>query len=104
MKIITLIAAACIAAPVYAEEPLTRDDFCEAVADFAGSIMAARQGGVPLGASLEMVDGTIVPNIREMVIAAYDTPRYSSDEIRAEVILDFSNDIHLQCLTTDDYI
>lgn len=104
MKLTTFICVALMASPAFAEKKIvSRDEYCAAVANVAEAVMTARQAGFPIGETLEMT-ADVGKGIRQLVIDAYDMARFSSDEIRAEVILDFSNDIHLQCLTTDDFI
>lgn len=71
MKIITLIIAICLIAPVQSKSV----DNCKATADQAVKIMQYRQNKGDLFAALERYDN------KEMVIAAFERPRH--DVMRA---------------------
>jgi len=79
-----------------------KDTACEQVAGLAKSMMEARQGGIAMTQVLEVAkkmdaeSGTDVG--RNMVMAAFDVPRFHGEEAQARAIQDFSNDMHLSCL------
>lgn len=67
---------------------------CKLDALFAKVIMEARQGGVSMVKTLD-----IVPDRKEMVVAAYSEVRWSTERNQKKSVTDFQNDIYLECLT-----
>lgn len=90
------MAALCalVAGPALAEEPKADDHVCKVLGMVAGSIMENRQLGIPLS---DMLDVTPMPLLRQIVLLAYEKPRYYSDEVVREEIQDFRNDIEVEC-------
>lgn len=90
------MAALCalVAGPALAEEPKADDHVCKVLGMVAGSIMENRQMGIPLS---DMLEVTPMPLLRQIVLLAYEKPRYYSDEVVREEIQDFRNDIEVEC-------
>jgi hypothetical protein len=90
------MAALCalVAGPALAEEPKADDHVCKVLGMVAGSIMENRQLGIPLS---DMLDVTPMPLLRQIVLLAYEKPRYYSDEVVREEIQDFRNDVEVAC-------
>lgn len=84
-----------------AQDQPSEAGICDAVAKSARTLMKARQAGVPLATVMKPLEGRS-PGVREamteMVIAAYDQPRFNSPEFVQRSIDDFANDQHLACL------
>lgn len=74
---------------------------CENVSELARKIMEARQLNMPMSKLLRVFkneDGSINQGIKFMIIDAYDTPRFSTEEYRRGVIRDFSNEWFKGCI------
>ncbi len=69
---------------------------CEGIADLAGAVMSARQAGVSLSRSLELVEGNDAMKI--MVINAYEMSRMHTEEFQQRMVEDYRNLWHLACL------
>jgi hypothetical protein len=70
-------------------------EVCPSVGRTAGAIMEARQSGVPLSTAMEIVSDNEF--WRAVVLQAYAARRYSTDNVRADVILDFATHYELAC-------
>lgn len=79
----------------YAEssaEP-TKHEECKLYGRLAAKLMQARQAGVPISQVIEL----IASERHELVFAAYELPRASTEEYRRRAIEDFENDIYVEC-------
>ncbi len=94
---IALIAALAMTTPAYAQDEPTAEEWCAQIALMAESMMKARQGGVSLQTVLDIVAENM-PSARDLVIAAWDEPRYSTPQIQQRIIGDFRDRAHLDCL------
>jgi len=96
MKMRLAITAFCalVAGPALAEEPKADDHVCKVLGMVAGSIMENRQMGIPLS---DMLEVTPMPLLRQIVLLAYEKPRYYSDEVVREEIQDFRNEVEVAC-------
>ena len=70
--------------------------WCQTVAGSAGTIMIHRQYVNDLLKILTIPD--LSPTLAAMAVMAYDSPRFSADETRADAITDFSNEALHACL------
>lgn len=86
----TLIAVASFVAPVHAEQAT-----CAEIGALAYTIMEVRQSGRPMSVLMEIASET--PSLQRLVIAAYDTPRYSTKKYQLEAASDFRNDVEAIC-------
>ena len=62
--------------------------------------MTGRQNGVPLTKMMEVAnsDNEQANDLtRKIILAAYEQPSYSTDEIKQRTITDFANDVALVC-------
>ena len=71
-------------------------ELCTAVSKNAELIMQLRQSNAPISGVLEAVKE--VELLVELVIKAYETPRYNSEEYKADAVTDFSNLVMVTCL------
>ena len=94
MKLITAALLATMATAAQAER--TAMDICTAWGYTASLVMKSRQIGVPLSTTLTAWDD-ISPLQYQLVMDAYDTPRYRTPSIVAEVIEDFRIDQEYKC-------
>lgn len=80
------------------------DEFCSKIGTLAAKVMSARQHGVTLDAMLSVLTGAegIPPAsrlaVRQMVLTAYSTPRFSTEGYQARAISDFRDGVQLTCL------
>ena len=92
----TIIAAILAVATTAAQAQQTTNEICTGWGELAATVMEVRQSGVPLSSVLAVFP-EIVPVRRAMIMDAYDTPRYRTPRIVAEVIEDFRNDQEYKC-------
>jgi len=99
MKALTLVVIAALSAPAMAADFKQKENSCKLNALMAGVIMQSRQAGVEMS---EAVDVFTKHNLSKeyypMVLAAYEHPRYTSEEIKRSTITEFKNSIYLQCM------
>ena len=81
---------------------------CVKWARFANAVMTARQYGVPLASiypqlmwysSVEGLNPETTERIRQIVVDAYETPRYGSIVSKDFAIIEFENKVYLECFT-----
>lgn len=100
---IALTAAACVVASH------ARAD-CTSAGELAYTIMEARQGGMSLDDTLKTMLGTIAQTspgktavktlVKNMVLEAYEVPRYGTAEYQIEASGDYRDKVQLICLRT----
>jgi len=72
----------------------TAKESCRNISEYAKQVMIGRQGGMLLS---EMPTGD--NSLLEMVmIRAYDQPRYSTEAMVKRAIVDYQNQIYLECI------
>ena len=98
-----LLKAAVTAAFAFAPPSSAQsdDDLCKSLGELGASFMRARQGGIPLSDVLnvfpESPDEDTGEVARKIAIAAYEQPRYSTEENQLQVISEFRDAIELVC-------
>lgn len=62
--------------------------------------MRSRQGGVPMSEMMDIAvgDAELKASIEELLIDAYDVPRMDVRANQDKAVLDFENDVHLECI------
>jgi len=80
--IVSLMLASSLAA---ADE---KQDYCVSVEKLASTVMTNRQAGVSLSAMMELADTELIKSI---VLGAYDTGRYGTDEYKERAITKYKN-------------
>jgi len=77
---------------------------CEDISSLAGLIMDVRQKGAPMstvmGVANEQKDA-YRPLCRSIVIDAYESPKYSTESVKAQVISEFTNKYYLACVKSN---
>lgn len=101
-------SSALVAEPLVAQsEPTTADPetekaICDTSAQLARSVMAARQRGASLQEmmSIDLFNDQSAHSglAKQIAIAAYKQPRFSTPEYVDKAIQDFENDIYVTCL------
>jgi hypothetical protein len=97
---IFLMTAAILAAgPAWAESSgMSTQDACKKYSQIAEKIMTWRQDGKSMPKMMtDFGDSEIM---RAMIIDAYNTPRYNSQEYRQRSIENFRDEVYLHCITT----
>lgn len=79
------------ATPSIAQE--TKDP-CIIWGELAATIMELRQEGVNMGSAMGVTDNELA---RMLVIAAYETPRFSTEDYKQQAIQDFANEVMTIC-------
>ena len=69
---------------------------CTFISESAELIMQLRQSNAPIADVLKITEDFEV--LLELVIKAYETPRYNSEEYKDNAIIDFSNLAMVSCL------
>ncbi|MGX9996688.1 hypothetical protein [Vibrio sp. JZG120] len=82
-----------IAMPLRAEEWM---EICEKYGSLATSIMNNRQVGVSMSKMMEAVDGDKL--LQNLIIEAYDSPRFSTDKMQKKATERFRDDTYLACV------
>ncbi|HGM7097126.1 TPA: hypothetical protein ACKQAS_001778 [Stenotrophomonas maltophilia] len=72
---------------------------CKASSGLAASIMDARQSGVEMSKMMETATTDLA---KRLVISAFEQPRMSVEENRANMSRDFSNDVYLECIKAEN--
>ena len=88
---IIFVTAMMSPAFVYAEK-----NNCALFAQAAEVAMQSHQAGIPLSQVMEGTDGNKA--LRELIIMAYERPRYSSKKFQQEEVSRFRDQIHVECL------
>lgn len=92
MKHIITAAIIALASPAWAEEP---KDTCALVGEQAKRMMEHRQAGTAISTLMPHVNGSKF--YTNMLVSAYEEPRYSSDEYQTRAIQDFRNKWETAC-------
>lgn len=97
MKIlkVSIFLMGCITAVANADEGDWRV-MCEAAAEIAETIMERRQTGTSMAKMIEVADDNEL--VEQIIIAAYDSPRYSTDRIQQRAAAEFRDEVYLQCV------
>lgn len=94
MKTITLITALLLAGPVAA-------DGCATLGETSATIMDTRQSGAPMSslmqAANDLPDADLGQLMRDVIVAAYEVPRYSSAGMKKQAVQEFQNRIEREC-------
>jgi len=88
----------CIPGAAIAEPASSKN--CVFMGEVASIIMTARQKNLPMSEVMKAMDkfsADVAPLARDMVIAAYEEPSYSTDQVKSKQLADFSNAAQLQC-------
>ena len=88
------IGAAVIALTV--ADQAKANDACENMATLAGLVMESRQKGVPMVKAYNAAGGNNV--IQDMVVLAYEMPRFNTASIKERAIKEYANKWFLSCI------
>lgn len=97
--IVAALAALLVVDPVFAA---TQEEACAQTARTARALMKARQNGLEaekaMAPVLKMQDSPSKTALHAMVLAAYETQRWSSEAMRQRAVEDFGNEQYMACL------
>ena len=97
MKNLIIAAALTLSLTAFAEEPKT--DVCDQLNIMAELIMEMRQSGVEMRQLIRTVQDDEARELTiEIIIRAYEKPRFSVEKNKQNAIKDFQNEIYLQCI------
>ena len=73
------------------------------IGELAEAIMTARQAGVTMSTAMGLMadDNPAAPLAKILVRQAYETPRYQTESVQRDVIIDFRNDTESMCYATN---
>jgi hypothetical protein len=75
---------------------------CEAMSGVAKAVMGARQSGAPMPEVMNVIkvnDNKIAKDFaEELIIMAYDRPRFDTQEYQQQMINNFTDSVYLQCV------
>ena len=73
--------------------------FCEMMAKTAGAIMQKRQANVEMSRVMAVLPegDDIRDTVEAMVIDAYNSPAYSTEEYKRKAVREFKNEVYLKC-------
>jgi hypothetical protein len=78
------------------------DAFCQQLGELAKGVMHNRQIGVNMSDMMKIANNGRPegPVLRDLVIMAYDTPQYSTEEMQTSAAQEFANKVQLNCYKT----
>lgn len=91
-KTFLLISTLAFAAPTLAQ---TAAETCPVIGELAESIMEARQSGVSVSDMMAVADGNEF--FEGLVLTAFESPRYTTEEYRLREAQDFRNAVEAMC-------
>lgn len=102
-----ILIAALIAATLYSPvkaETMSETQLCTVASELAKMVMQKRQEGVLMSAILVALDkverNPFIDLSKKLVIAAYEKPRYSTEDFKNRAIIDFANESMSVCMAT----
>ncbi|MBF9050624.1 hypothetical protein GTA62_14780 [Roseobacter sp. HKCCD9010] len=107
MKVLASLAAAfCLCSPAAAETG--RDALCAGLGSLAATIMTQRQNQTPISTLIQALEGSSPSEdnappwhemTRAMILEAYETPYFHTEEMQQRAVANFQNEIELACFT-----
>lgn len=98
-KLLTGALLLALSIPSYADADVY--SFCEAVMEAAEATMRGHLSGVSPVEAIELANQApveIQTQLREMIVRAYSSPRYSTDEYKISAINEFAADYYIDCI------
>ncbi|MDQ2139586.1 hypothetical protein RBI14_15580 [Alcaligenaceae bacterium B3P038] len=95
-----ILASAALVLCVMSSAQAAEKDFCKYLEGYAKISMDANQTGIPLSDLLKLIkdNGNESELVNDIAMDAYDVPRYSSEKLQQESIVEYQNRIYLKCL------
>jgi len=102
IMIVALVFMVTFSTSVNAEEDPSPTTVCKSWASTAEKVMIARQIGVPMSRLFEIAEESDSVNytsvLKDIVVKAYDKPRYSTESMQNKCVRDFQNVIFKECI------
>lgn len=74
-------------------------EVCKELSFLSGTIMESRQEGVPMYDLMEIANqNPQLPIVKELVILAFEQPRYSVKSNQQDAVSEFQNEVYLECI------
>ena len=92
-----IVATFCIVfvMPVFADD---WRNLCSHLGGFAEESMKARQRGLSMEEAMQIDDFEAKKLLEEIVIAAYEEPRFATESLQQRTIEKFRDEIYLECV------
>ena len=86
------------------------EELCQSIATFSENTMEARQNGAAMGDILDKLNGAVIDSsleetrslMKSLVRDAYAAPLRHTQSGKSEIISEFKNQAHLECLNAMD--
>ena len=95
-KLISIAVAVMLCGTAAAEDPCTGPE------ELAEMIMTKRQQGAPMSAIMRIARSQDAERVRSIAVkltmAAYDEPRYTSEEYQRRAVREFRNEVYRGCV------
>jgi len=93
--LLTIIAFSFIATSAYADDWRKT---CDSYGGLAETIMSGRQSGTSMAKMMKVLNNDEGSELFEkLIIAAYDRPRYSTEQMQKRSIEEFRDKMYLEC-------
>lgn len=100
------VISTTMALPMYAQasESDIDDSVCRSVMELSKTVMEGRQVGVPVTDTMDVfvndsdIDAKHKTLMMDIIIRAYDAPKYSTVEYQKEAADEFANSYYLDCM------
>ena len=90
-----LVTLALWATPVFAQEVKGTEDPCLTLGVISTTVMEARQRGVSIGDLMVVAKESEL--LQAIILAAYQVPRFNTEEYQQQAVADFGNEVMLAC-------
>lgn len=78
--------------------PAMADDYCSELGKLAKTVMEVRQGGMSMATVMQVFAKDDNEIYKQMVISAYESPRFTVDSYIQRNVEEFSNEWYLMCV------
>ncbi len=95
-----IILAVLLMTAASTSQAATDHETCVAVQGIAKAVMKNRQTGVGIDSVMGIANnaGKLKPLITDIVITAYDSPKFSTSDYQEEAITEFGNSYYIDCI------
>lgn len=106
MKLLKIAFLISLAFSVSAQDEIAVGELCSSMSTVAEEVMKSRHAGIPMSQTMELLEhqmglkdlpGSHKSGVRKIVVAAYEAPRYTTEEHIQRSVTEFSNEIYMQC-------
>lgn len=101
-KVAVIVFIVLFAMPFLAMAEDEEKSTCQQFEKMAELIMKSRQAGISMSEVMGVSKISEIELARKMVIAAYESPRYQTEEMKQRAIEEFKNEAYLQCIKSQE--